>query len=74
MLLQATRSPAFNDFTSEPTAVIVPALALVNINEVHTRSRDFHHRFVGFGLRDGQIHKLQNVRPAALLDLDGFHV
>ena len=89
MLAHATRSPGFRDFTSDANRAdrscaflakhkrqrdFVPALALVSIDEVHSRRRDLDHGFVRLGLRDWQIRHLQNFRSTGLLDQDGFHV
>ena len=52
----------------------ISALAMVNVNEIDARSGDLHHGFVGFGLRNRNLHQFEGFRAAGLFYLDGFHV
>ena len=52
----------------------IPALAMVDINEVHARGGNLHYCFIGLGLWNRYLYKFESFRAARLLYLNGFHV
>src|SRR5436309_5173229 len=45
----------------------------VNINKVHAYGRNLDHGFIRFGSGNRDVNKRKGLRPAGLLDLNGFH-
>ena len=52
---------------------LVPPLTEVDIDKVHARRSQLHHRLVRLRLRDRQLRHFHRFRSADLFDLNGFH-